>query len=153
MPIRSYGQPPMKISPAPCKFPPCISLFKVSGASPTHGSMAELAYAAVSKTAAGNGLRVRSTLLLPYENSNLPIRVLFHLQRRYSLSFTDASDLYGSYPGSGGNSPMLCGVSLLLGRVMARWKVQVHLTITYVRPIFRKRYAPNAMTALSSIIL
>ena len=29
------------------------------------GSMAELAYAAVSKTAAGNGLRVRSPLLLP----------------------------------------------------------------------------------------
>ena len=67
LPIRSYGLPPMKKSPVQCKFPPCISLFKVSGASPTYGSMAELAYAAVSKTAAGNGLRVRFPLLLPQQ--------------------------------------------------------------------------------------
>lgn len=37
------------------------------------GSMAELAYAAVSKTAAGNGVRVRSPLLLPSQVEDLLI--------------------------------------------------------------------------------
>ena len=32
------------------------------------GSMAEQAYAAVSKTAVGNGVRVQPPLLLPYED-------------------------------------------------------------------------------------
>lgn len=64
----------MKKSPFQCKFLPCISLFKVSDASPAHGSMAELAYASVSKTAAGNGLRVRSPLLLPQKDTKLDTR-------------------------------------------------------------------------------
>ena len=50
-----------------CKFPYKMFPLIDEGQNKAHyqGSMAELAYAAVSKTAAGNGVRVRSPLLLP----------------------------------------------------------------------------------------
>ena len=49
------------------------------------GSMAELAYAAVSKTAAGNGVRVQSPLLLPVRRYNAAQQVF---ERSNHMAFT-----------------------------------------------------------------